>query len=98
MPCLLAGSRIAGDQGQRRRRLVESLFQRNRTADDHVKIVRMWPLIGHHELEMHPKELPSEAIVVLRPDNFTEPDRYDGGNALARTGINAVAADRIERE
>src|SRR6185295_15272708 len=57
----------------------------------------MGPFIGHDELKMDPEEFPAETVVMLRPDDFPEPDRNDGGIAPGGADIDAVAGDRIER-
>ena len=65
--------------------------QRHRAADDHEELVGVGDLVRHHELEVHPEELPAEAVVILRHDHVAEADRHDGRVAAGRTDIDAVA-------
>src|SRR2546423_14746305 len=56
----------------------------------------MRQLVGHHKLEMDPKELPAEQFVVLGLDDLAEPDWHDHGVAPGGSDIDAVASDRVE--
>ncbi len=58
----------------------------------------MRPLVGLHELEMHPEELQAEQVVVFGIDDLAEPDRYDGRVVPKAPDVDAVACDRIELE
>src|SRR4051812_33142183 len=78
IPARFAGPGVPGGNGQRCRLIGHALLQWNRTADDHEKIIGMGPLISHDELKMDPEELPAETVVMLRLDDFPEPDRNDG--------------------
>jgi hypothetical protein len=39
------------------------------------KIAGVRPLIRHDKLEVNPKELPAEQVVIFGLDDFTKPDR-----------------------
>src|SRR5438105_14337304 len=56
----------------------------------------MRQLVGHHELEVNPKKLPAEEIVVLGLDDLAEPNRHDYRVAAGSSDIDAVAGDRVE--
>src|SRR5258708_19632347 len=64
---------IAGRDRQRRLGNRHALGQRDRPADDHEKIVGVWPLVAHDKLEMDAKELPAEQVVMLALDHFPPP-------------------------
>ena len=80
-PGPLARQRVAGSEGQRGCGVSHAFLQRNRTADDHEKVISVGAFVGHYELEMHPEELPAEAVVVFRLDDVAKPHRDDGGIA-----------------
>src|SRR5436309_13871638 len=71
-----------------------SLLQRDWAADDHEEIVGVRTFVGHDELEMHAEELPAEAVVMLRLDDFPKPHGDDGRVTPRGADLDAVAGDR----